>query len=411
MFDDQPDPDGSGDFKMRRVEVIDGLRGYFLVFMLLNHLTFEGGYALVRINHAELGFVQDAQGFVFLSGLLIGLIYAKKMARGGFRAGAAAIWRRAAELYAYAIGCIVAIVLLAQVLPYAGVYWDAWLGGVDGRHPAYRTAAAAFLYQPTFLDILPQYVVYMLAAPPLVWLCIRGQWLVVAIMSAVLWLCVQLGAHIPLANLIDSGLATWHEGLSLRVPFNVLAWQVVFMGGMVLGVLTAQNRIAWTEVFHPERTGALKLALAVLAFFLAWRLCFTFGVVPEVVTKRFQLFENRAEFGLVFLVNFVALAYALGWMLIAGPRSQDARAVRLASALHGLFSWGFLRLLGRHSLQVYAWHVLIVYAVKAVDWRFGPFDEIAKTAFALTALMLLTLPAILREVRQGRLVLVRNQAQ
>ena len=52
---------------MSRLAVLDGMRGYFLVFMLLNHLSFTGGLWLVHINHAELGFVQDAQGFIFLS--------------------------------------------------------------------------------------------------------------------------------------------------------------------------------------------------------------------------------------------------------------------------------------------------------------------------------------------------------
>ena len=68
---------------MRRVPLLDGLRGYFLVFMLLTHL-FGGAYALVRVNHAELGFVQDAQGFVFLSGLLVGALYGRRMERHGF---------------------------------------------------------------------------------------------------------------------------------------------------------------------------------------------------------------------------------------------------------------------------------------------------------------------------------------
>ena len=47
---------------MNRLEILDGLRGYFLVFMLLNHLSFTGGYLLVKVNHAEFGFVEDAQG-------------------------------------------------------------------------------------------------------------------------------------------------------------------------------------------------------------------------------------------------------------------------------------------------------------------------------------------------------------
>ena len=68
---------------MPRVALLDGLRGYFLVFMLVTHL-FGGEYALVKVNHAELGFVQDAQGFVFLSGLLVGALYGRRMDRNGF---------------------------------------------------------------------------------------------------------------------------------------------------------------------------------------------------------------------------------------------------------------------------------------------------------------------------------------
>ena len=57
---------------MKRFDLIDGMRGYFLVFMLINHLVFAGGFWLVEINHRQFAFVEDAQGFVFLSGLLIG---------------------------------------------------------------------------------------------------------------------------------------------------------------------------------------------------------------------------------------------------------------------------------------------------------------------------------------------------
>src|SRR5690606_1716359 len=64
---------------LKRFEIIDGMRGYFLVFMLVNHLIFVGGYWMVEVNHRQFAFVEDAQGFVFLSGLLIGMVYARKM--------------------------------------------------------------------------------------------------------------------------------------------------------------------------------------------------------------------------------------------------------------------------------------------------------------------------------------------
>src|SRR5690606_35972587 len=85
--------------RMKRFDIIDGMRGYFLVFMLINHLIFAGGYWLVKVNHNQLAFVEDAQGFVFLSGLLIGMVYARKMIKNGYAAGRQAIYSRAFELY------------------------------------------------------------------------------------------------------------------------------------------------------------------------------------------------------------------------------------------------------------------------------------------------------------------------
>lgn len=107
---------------MRRLEILDGMRGYFLVFMMLNHLTFTGGYLLVKINHGELGYVQDAQGFVFLSGLLVGMVYARRMLKEGYAAGARKIRKRALEIYRYAAGSLLVIMALGLVLTSSATY-------------------------------------------------------------------------------------------------------------------------------------------------------------------------------------------------------------------------------------------------------------------------------------------------
>ncbi len=50
-----------GSQSREKIDVLDGMRGYFLVFMMLNHLIFTGGYLLVEINHRQFTFVEDAQ--------------------------------------------------------------------------------------------------------------------------------------------------------------------------------------------------------------------------------------------------------------------------------------------------------------------------------------------------------------
>ena len=386
---------------MGRIQIIDGLRGYFIVFMLINHLTFTGGYMLLYFNHAQLGFVEDAQGFVFLSGLLAGMVYTRKMVRGGFAAGARALWRRAGELYAYAIGSILTILVLREILPGAPHIWDNWLGAIGRGGAGAHIEAALLLYQATFLDILPQYIVYMLAAPGVIWLVLRGKWAAVLTGSLLLWLAVQTGLHLPLAAAIDGGLGHISAHAGMRVPFNVLAWQLLFMSAMTIGVLLAQGRIEVRRFFDPERPTLAGMLAACLVFFLVFRLGFTFDVVPDAVAQKFRMLENRSCFSLIFLVNFAMAGYVLAWLLIAGPLAADRRVRRIANALTWLFDRPFLRLLGRHSLQIYAWHVVLVYLVYWLDRYHGPFDELTKTAIAIAGVLLLSLPALYRERRSA----------
>ena len=384
---------------MGRIQTIDGLRGYFIVFMLVNHLTFTGGYMLIYFNHAQLGFVEDAQGFVFLSGLLAGLVYTRKMMRGGFAAGALALWRRSAELYAYAIGCILTILVLRELLPQAPRIWDQWLGAIGKGGAGAHLEAALLLYQATFLDILPQYIVYMLVAPGIIWLILRGKWAAVATGSLVVWFAVQTGLNLPIAAAINAGLKHVSNQGGMRVPFNVLAWQLLFMSAMTIGVLAAQGKIEFRRFFDPARPALVKMLAFCLLFFLFFRLGFTFDLLPDSVATKFRMLENRSDFSVIFLVNFVTAAYVLAWLLIAGRSAADQRVRRISEGLTWLFNLPFLRLLGRHSLQIYAWHVVLVYLVFWLDRYCGPFDQVTKTLIAVTGVGLLSLPAIYRERR------------
>jgi hypothetical protein len=385
-----------------RLEVLDGLRGYFLVFMLLNHLSFQYGYYLVKINHGELGFVQDAPGFVFLSGLLIGMVYTKRMVSKGFGAAAEVIWKRAFELFCYSTACILTVLAIAHFFPAAEQAWDWWLGKLVGGDATFVAAAVALVYQPAYMDILPQYIVYLLAAPPLLWLCLRGHWHWVLIASALLWLTVQVGLYLPLANGANDLLGAFHEGLVIHSHFNMLAWQAIFMTAMVLGLLTVQGTIDWRRFFDPSRTGLFAASAMTVLFFMVLRLSWTWEMLPKETVQHIEPYVNRTEFGPIYLINFVALAHMIGWLIVAGPQSVR-RPIRLAGrGLNWLFRLRFLRLLGRHSLQVYAYHVVLVYLLALLDRQLGPLHEIAKNIIALLAVASLTLPALIMEWRNGR---------
>jgi len=382
---------------MRRLDILDGMRGYFLVFMMLNHLAFTGGYLLVKFNHSELGYVQDAQGFVFLSGLLVGMVYARRMLKEGYAAGARKVRKRALEIYRYAAGCIFAVVILGLILSKSSTYWEPWLWKLASHDPIYAIASLLLLYQPTYMDILPQYIIYMLVSPPLIWLCVTGRWGWVAATTVIVWVAAQLGLYIPLGAGMHHAMEWIYQGELFRSAFNVFGWQIVFMSGLILGALTATKQIDWSRMITPEKTAPAWAALALVLIFMVVRLGFTFGFLPEDMAQRFTSLDNRVEFSFVYLVNFMATGYLVAWVVMAGSASENRIVRAMSSALRRIFNLSFLRLIGRHSLQVYVWHVVVVYLLKSADYHYGPFSEWTKTAIALLAVGSLAIPALYRE--------------
>jgi hypothetical protein len=383
---------------LQRLGLIDGLRGYFLVFMFLSHQPWPVANNFLWIHHSNLSFVEDAQGFVFLSGLMVGLIYGRRMMKRGFADEAWALWRRGAQLYAWAVGCIVAILVMRNILPGAPEAWLYSLGPLD-KGGALIVGTALLVYQPQFLDILTQYVVYILVAPPLLWLCLTGRWHWVAAGSVILWLAVQIGMHRPLVDLINRGLSILDPDLTLHANFNVLAWQVVFCGAMIIGALWAQGKIEFELIFDPRKTLLLRAFGVSLLFFLLMR----HDIGPaDLITTLYRDYATREEFSLVYLANFVLLAYVVAWLLMAGPRSEHKPVAVIGRGLTWLFSLSFLRLLGRHSLTVYAWHTVLVYTLIWCQWAFCPpipslAWKVSEVAIVLFCVGLLALPTVYSE--------------
>jgi len=381
---------------MKRFDLIDGMRGYFLVFMLINHLVFAGGFWLVEINHRQFAFVEDAQGFVFLSGLLIGMVYARKMVKYGYEAGRDMIWNRALELYKYAMGLVIAVLFARMVIPHAPYIWYNWLGMTSFDDPLRLAAIATFLFQPTFMDILPQYIVYMIFAPFLVKLCIDGKWAYVMAGSLLVWMAGQLG----LQQLFTAPMNEIVKGVDeqgIRVSFNLFGWQLVFYTALVLGAMTAKNRIPWTKIFSPERSWIAKAALIVCVFFVPLRIATAWNLMPEFVLGKFSTMEIRADFGPVYLINFLAVGVGLTWLIIAGPKHHNPIVQKIAAGVIWVLSLKFLQLLGRHSLQVYVWHVAIVYGIYYLDGRTAELTQVQKTAIAAVGIAMLAIPALWRE--------------
>ncbi|TMV76817.1 hypothetical protein FGG78_27895 [Thioclava sp. BHET1] len=381
---------------MKRIEILDGLRGYFLLFMLINHLILTGGLWLQDVTLGQLMFVEDAQGFVFLSGLLIGLIQYRRMERRGYAGMRASVHHRAWELYLYAMGVILLVFAARAVLPGAAYAFRNWVGFVDLSDPTRLAAIVTMVFQPTFMDILPQYILYLLVAPPLIRWVAEGRWPLVLTLSGLCWLSTQIGADNLLAAPLHMA-ATAADGQGLRGAFEPLAWQLLFMSGLVLGVLTAQGKIQWEKLLSHKATTLPLIAVAVLAFLLPVRIASAWGWFQGQDFALLNSMTIRTTFGPVYLASFSAAAVLVTWLMVAAPQSPYAVLRRISAVLRGICNFWFLRLLGRHSLQTYAWHVVLIYGVRYIDAQYGAFNLGGRTLIAFICIALLPLPALWRD--------------
>lgn len=375
---------------MTRHHLLDGLRGYFLVFMLVNHIWFDGGNPVALVNHNQLAFVEDAQGFILISGLIVGLYYGRLYAAGRDEEAGKRLRARVWQLYLYSLAVFAAVVAMALLIPGARSGWESQLGSALG--PA-LPAVLLLLHQPALMDILPQYMLYLAASPLLIRLTLAGKGGEVIAGSFALWAAVQFGLHLPLAASLEALAGSVIPDFALRGHFNPLAWQIVFVTGLVIGTLMAAERIDLRPWLSPERTLLARIALYVVLAFMAWRLAFTFDLVPEDMAARFWSLHDRTEFSLIFLVNFAALAFLVTWLLSAGVEAASPAARWAGQALQRLFLLRFLRYLGGHSLQVYAYHVVLAYGIVLIDEAVRPVGVLGKTGITVLAVASLALPA------------------
>lgn len=257
-------------------------------------------------------------------------------------------------------------------------------------------AILTLTFQPTFMDILPMYILFMGASLVVIRGVIKGRWMLAAGLSALSWIACQVQVARLWSGPLDIALEA-SDGQGLRMAFDPMGWQALFMAGVILGALWASGRIRWEAVFAQKTRDLALAAFLVMLLFAPLRFATAHGLMPKDMLEVFRPLDLRSNFSLVYLANFAAAAFLFSWLAIAGRQDRLA-PVRLVSAgMRWLFTRPALCLLGRHSLHVYAWHVVLVYAVRYYDSAWGPGGTAINTVLGLYVIVLMWLPPLLRE--------------
>ena len=335
---------------------LDTLRGIFLAIMMTDHL----GTRMAEFTYQPLGFVSAAAAFVMLSGYMNA--YTSPAINPGMPVLLRQAWKRAARVYRYHFVLLLALLALA-------VATTSFLNRPTPLYPDHGGAVAMLLYgalllhQPSYMDILPMYVLFLLLSPPLLVALHRGHdWTVIGASIA----CWLLGQYLDPQEWLEERLGT---GVSTG-SFNLLAWQLLWVSGIYAGFLHKVRR--QTAFFRHRAYLAIAVVLAA-GFFLARH-----QLLP--VSNTLLAYVEKEDLRILRVANIASQVVLFCWL------------IRLAPASRGL-PW--FQLLGRYSLPVFSFHILLVYLLEPLSWRVAYwFGYSVNFLYAAAVLATLTLPAL-----------------
>jgi hypothetical protein len=216
----------------QRQPELDALRGLMLILMTLAHLPTQAQV----VTNQQLGFISEAEGFIFLSAFLTGRIFGHMANEFGFPMIIKRLWARALRLYGYHLFLlgiaftVVATMAIHTKRPSLEGLLDFYLA-----HPIHAVCSAVLLvYCPPLLDILPMYIIFLSSTPVALYVGSRWSWNLVLIPSGLIWVLAQFGLRTTIhANMVH--LAGLQIPLNEMGAFDLLAWQFLWAAGLWIG--------------------------------------------------------------------------------------------------------------------------------------------------------------------------------
>jgi hypothetical protein len=348
------------------------MRGYFLVAIIFDHLDFfPNGFDWWSMRGNL--FVTTAEGFFFISGLVLGIVRGAKLINEPFQYVTKLLLKRGVQLY---------LTSAVLVLVFTFIGWEFFSNNPNLKEGIISSGTnvfeiisktLTFQYFYGWADYLRLYAIFLLVSSLAMWLLRRGRWYILLAANLFFWLLFPSAKEVPDIT---------------QELFQPLTWQLIFFGGMIIG-FHWNNVLDWWRdrssiQKHILRASVLGLALITLI----WNFLVVFGVqyfdlhaIGIVADSNYTLyidFFDKERLPLMriglFLIWFWAAFYlfrrfehyiikCLGWLLLP---------------------------FGTNSLYVYTVHAFVIFFVHLYFREAGLISNflISVTIIALIRLMI-----------------------
>lgn len=342
---------------------VDSVRGILLVLMTLNHI----GSDMRLITYEPLGFVSAAEGFILLSAYTYAIT--SKFGSGSLTSFSNVARKRAKKIYKCHIGLFFLMLFISLFISKYNEYWDGRLFANDGSIVKTILGGMTLVHQPLYLDTLPMYLIFSLISP-IVLAGLAGEqrkW--VLSISIFFWLVSEYIDPLGL-------FAQWINGRPSF--FNVFSWQLLWVAGLYIGYIhKTKGKILFLS-------GKFLLSAAVLVTVTCFAMRHEFYALPTETLSYF----DKADLSVLRLLNTNAQMFIF---------------LKLVQSFERTSSLPWFSFLGRYSLQVFTFHVLLVYLLMPIGWRVEKFGIAGNLAYSVLVIASLSLPALFyRRYIEGR---------
>ena len=324
----------------RRILSIDLIRGFLLLVILVGHIELPPNIYDIFTGRGRL-FVTAAEGFFFMSGLLVGMVYRRKLNRG-MKYIFKKMWGRAAELY-------IASVILTLSYSYIVVATNHWYikaglpNPIDWHHVITQTLLLRFDYG--WADFLGRFAILMLIAPFVFYFISKGFWKLVLMGIIVAWF--------------------------FRGENFTLGWQILFNGGMLIGYYWNEIHRWWRQLTQSRRNTIKRsvIGITAISFAFSYATVYFLSVLNHALeqlpiwlhnltlswnhlTDRIFVYAQKWTMGPLRVVLFFLWA-SVGYLIVSRHEIAIDKKTR-----------GLLLVIGQNSLFVYIFHSIVVFVFK-----------------------------------------------
>jgi hypothetical protein len=365
---------------------IDWLRGLAMTCVIVNHSRLPS--LLSWFSYERLWVVTAAEVFVVLSGVVLGMVYGRRLARDGWPAVVRGLGRRALFLYSMFVGVTVSVLALAAmgvdvsaVAP-SDSETAAWFVAPDTMTMGAWRDVLLMRSGPWAFEIIGLYVWLVAAAIPCLLVLHRAGWRALLAVSWALYLWYRLEPHAMTMAGFESA-------------FPLLAWQLLFVHGIAIGY--HRNDVTAFVARLPRIT--TRVAVLATAGFTIFAFCNPWAdgpswlqlavVSPERFTHLYENYFTLSDLRVGRLLN-LSIALPVAYVMLT-------RYWALVRPLETVFVVLGRRSLGAFVLHVYGLLLLAYLPLPDSVWT----DTVAQLTLITGIAMLLSTQG-LREGRRHR---------